>query len=41
MNKTFSLAALKTALPLVLGFLGGTVSTFWPGYFTAFCSGSL
>lgn len=40
MTKSMSLTALKAALPLVLGFLGGTVSTFWPGYFSAFCSGS-
>lgn len=39
MLKSYSFTALKAALPLILGFLGGVASTFWPGYFSAFCSG--
>ena len=44
MNKLKSLVvanSVKTALPLLLGFAGGLASTFFPAYFTAFCSGSL
>ena len=40
MTKSISLTALKAALPLVLGFVGGTISMVWPHYFQAFCSGS-
>lgn len=39
--KQSALLALKAALPLVLGFLGGVSATFWPAYHAAFCSGSL
>lgn len=40
MVKSYSLTALKAALPLVLGFVGGAASTFFLAYFTAFCSGA-
>ena len=41
MFKDYSQKAMKAALPLVLGYVGGTVSLLWPSYFSAFCTGSL
>ncbi|VDC33949.1 hypothetical protein [Pseudogemmobacter humi] len=32
--------AMTSVLPLVLGFLGGVSSTFFPLYFSAFCGGA-
>lgn len=41
MFKKYSEKALKAALPLILGYVGGTVSLLWPHYFAAFCTGAL
>ena len=41
MQKQLLSKALAAIVPLVLGFLGGTVSTFFPAYFHAFCAGAL
>lgn len=41
MSKNLMMKALSTAVPVVLGFLGGLSSTFFPAYFAAFCTGSM
>lgn len=39
MFKKLSAPAIKAVLPLVLGFIGGSLSLAYPHYFAAFCSG--
>ncbi|MCB5410300.1 hypothetical protein [Pseudogemmobacter faecipullorum] len=34
-----SAKSVSAVLPMLLGFIGGTVSLFFPAYFQAFCAG--
>lgn len=39
MSKKLVLTAIKPVLPLVLGFIGGSLSLAYPAYFASFCAG--
>ncbi|WP_269814343.1 hypothetical protein [Pseudogemmobacter bohemicus] len=40
MQKQLLSKALVAIVPMVLGFLGGTLSAFYPAHFNALCAGA-